>query len=315
VTSSDGTAIALWVSGTGPALVVVHGTAADSGAFARVAPLLSEAFTVYRMDRRGRGESGDGPDYSFGQEVDDVIATVKGAMPGPPYLYGHSFGGALAWEAARRLPELAGLVLYEGGPKPPIRFIPDELITELQTLIDAGRDEEALTRFLLTAAGLSETELLTLRQQPAWPGRVSAAHTIPRELRANNDYAADSESFEQVLTPVLLLLGSRSLQRRRVLFRDLVIKIHHARIVELADQGHAANTTAPQLLADAIREFPEVGLQAGQAGRDHAPCAYPGHHAEPTEGADSTRGWAGNHHERFPCLTGARSPSVGGTTR
>lgn len=257
--SSDGTAIALWLSGTGPALVVVHGTAADSGAFALVAPLLSAVFTVCRMDRRGRGGSGDGPDYSFDLEVDDVVAAVR-AVPGPAYLYGHSFGGVLAWEAARRLPELAGLILYEGGPKPPVRFIPDDLISDLQTMVEAGRDEEALTRFLLAAAGLSEAELLALKREPAWPGRVSAAHTIPRELRANNDYAADPTSFGQVLAPVLLLLGSASLQRRRDLYTDIAAKINSARIVELAGQGHAANTTAPQLLADAIRELPEVKL-------------------------------------------------------
>lgn len=264
VESADGTRIALHGGGRGPSLIVVHGTAGDSGAFALVAPLLEDVCTVYRMDRRGRGESGDGVDYSFAREVDDVVATAQ-AVPGPVYLYGHSFGGGLAWEAARRLPELAGLILYEGGPKPPVSFFPDDVIADLQAVIDEGRDEQALTRFLLDAAGVSESDLTLLRRQPAWAARVAAARTIPRELRANNDYAADPASFDEVRIPVLLLLGSESLPRRREMFEDFTGRMHDARIVELDGQGHAANTTAPQLVADAIREYMESRRASIQA--------------------------------------------------
>lgn len=252
VTSADGTRIGAFRSGYGPSLVVVHGAAADSGAFGLVAPLLADCFTVYRMDRRGRGVSGDGPEYSFAREVEDVV-TVCQCVPGPVYLYGHSFGGGLAWEAARRLPDLAGLILYEGGPKPPVRFASDELIMELQALVDAGRSEDALARFMLTAAGVNEVELATLQQQEAWAGRVAAAHTIPRELRASNDYAADPASFDEVAAPALTLIGSDSLPERRHLFEGIAAKIRNARVVELAGQRHAANTTAPDVLAEAIR--------------------------------------------------------------
>src|ERR1700712_3555093 len=60
VTSADGTAIAVDVSGTGPAAIVVGGGLNDRFMFAVFAEMLSDRFTVYNYDRRGRGDSGYG---------------------------------------------------------------------------------------------------------------------------------------------------------------------------------------------------------------------------------------------------------------
>ena len=59
--SSDGTPIAVWRSGEGPPLVLVHGAAADHTRWRPVLPALEERFTVLAMDRRGRGGSGVRP--------------------------------------------------------------------------------------------------------------------------------------------------------------------------------------------------------------------------------------------------------------
>jgi len=57
VRSKDGAPIALWKSGTGPSSLVVHSAAADHTAWDGLVPLLATDFTVYTMDRRGRGAS------------------------------------------------------------------------------------------------------------------------------------------------------------------------------------------------------------------------------------------------------------------
>jgi hypothetical protein len=61
--SWDGTAVGYWRSGSGPALLLVHGTTADHTRWAPLLPRPEPHFTVYSMDRGGRGGSGDSPDY------------------------------------------------------------------------------------------------------------------------------------------------------------------------------------------------------------------------------------------------------------
>ena len=95
VVSADGTPIAVWRTGEGPPLVLVHGAAADHGRWAPVLPALQERFTVLAMDRRGRGGSGDAEDYEIEREYEDVAAVVEWAGDGVDLL-GHSHGGACA---------------------------------------------------------------------------------------------------------------------------------------------------------------------------------------------------------------------------
>ena len=57
--STDGTMIAYQRSSVGPPLVLVHGTTADHTRWAPVLPAFEQHFTVYVLDRRGRGGSGD----------------------------------------------------------------------------------------------------------------------------------------------------------------------------------------------------------------------------------------------------------------
>jgi pimeloyl-ACP methyl ester carboxylesterase len=255
VVSADGTPIAVHRTGQGPALVAVHGTAADHTAWDSIVPLLVPDFTIHAMDRRGRGASGDAPDYALEREFEDVAAVVA-AVDGPAHLYGHSFGGLCAVEAALRTPNLASLTLYEGGPKPPgLRLIPDELITRLDRLIQAGDREEALTTFMLKAAGVTADELSVLRAQPAWGARIAAAHTITRELRAFGDYDGDRARFRDLAVSVLLILGGETEPRRRDMFERLAGLFPGSRVAVLPGQRHAAHQTAPQLLATTLREF------------------------------------------------------------
>ena len=79
VISQDGTAIAFTRIGSGPALIIVDGALCYRafGPSAAVAEALSEHFTVYTYDRRGRGESGGGTaPHAIGREVEDIAALI-----------------------------------------------------------------------------------------------------------------------------------------------------------------------------------------------------------------------------------------------
>jgi pimeloyl-ACP methyl ester carboxylesterase len=64
--SKDGTEIAFERAGQGPPVVLVDGAFGSraSGPNGPTALLLASHSTVYRYNRRGRGESGDSPSYS-----------------------------------------------------------------------------------------------------------------------------------------------------------------------------------------------------------------------------------------------------------
>lgn len=79
VASPVGTQLGVWKSGSGPPLVAVHGTTADHTRWKRVAPLLESRFTLFAMDRRGRGCSGDKGTYCIQGEGEDVAAVVRAA--------------------------------------------------------------------------------------------------------------------------------------------------------------------------------------------------------------------------------------------
>src|SRR5512136_1287001 len=115
VSSADGTSIAYQRSGTGAPLVLVHGTGGTHSRWAPIVPALEKHFTVYAVDRRGRGESSDAAAYTIEREFEDVAALVK-AIGEPANLFGHSFGGICSLEAALCAQHVSRLILYE----PPI---------------------------------------------------------------------------------------------------------------------------------------------------------------------------------------------------
>jgi alpha-beta hydrolase superfamily lysophospholipase len=93
IISGDGTPIAYHRRGAGSPLVLVHGTAAANAvAWTAVLPALEEHFCIYAVDRRGRGESGDGSAYALDRESEDIAIDRAlpnsriGVMPGQQYL-------------------------------------------------------------------------------------------------------------------------------------------------------------------------------------------------------------------------------------
>src|SRR5260370_4881536 len=90
IQSRDGTPIRYFRRGHGPAILLIHGTAADHSRWAPIVPALQRHFTVHAMDRRGRGGSGDAPLYRMDDEFADVTAVPAAVHPGPLDVVGHS---------------------------------------------------------------------------------------------------------------------------------------------------------------------------------------------------------------------------------
>src|SRR5262245_29256535 len=78
VTSKDGSPISYRQLGNGPGLVLIHGGLQASQNLMALAVALSDAFTLYLPDRRGRGKSGScGPAHGIRTECEDIEALVR----------------------------------------------------------------------------------------------------------------------------------------------------------------------------------------------------------------------------------------------
>ena len=255
VVSADGTPIAVWRSGDGPPLVLVHGAAADHSRWAPVLPALGERFTVLAIDRRGRGGSGDADNYALEREFEDVAAVVEWAGE-RVNLLGHSHGGVCAVEAALITDRLDKLVLYE----PPIGFLatPPEVVTRLEELRAAGRREELLALFMGEVAGLPPDQVELMRSLPAWEARLAAADTIPREERVNREYAFDPGRFRELRVPTLYLQGGDSPEPFRKAGEALRAALPDCRVVVMPGQRHAAMDTGTELFLAELLGFLEA---------------------------------------------------------
>jgi pimeloyl-ACP methyl ester carboxylesterase len=254
VHSRDGTRIAYERSGTGLPLLLVHGAAADHTRWAPVLPALEAHFTVYAMDRRGRGSSGDAAEYAIQREFEDVAALVD-SIGGAVNVLGHSHGALCSLEAALLTPNLGRLILYE-PPPPGLHGLDPQLAARLQALLDAGDREGLLRAFLREAAGLSAYELALMESAPSWPARVAAAHTILREFRAQESLPPfDPRRFSGVTVSVLLLLGGDSPPFYSEFSGQLHAALPNSKLVLLPGQRHVAMSTAPDLFAREVVAF------------------------------------------------------------
>jgi pimeloyl-ACP methyl ester carboxylesterase len=259
IVSQDGTSIAVWRSGEGPPLILVHGAAADHNRWAPVLPALEERFTVLAIDRRGRGQSGDADDYAIECEYKDVAAVVEWAGEGVNVL-GHSYGGICALESALLTDGISQLVLYE----PPMGFLasPPDVVDRLQQLLEDGKRDELVAFFMAEVAGLPTDQVELLRSLPAWEARLAVAHTIPREERASREYAFDPNRFRELDVPTLFLQGGDSPAPFDAAGKAVQEALPDCRVVVMPGQRHAAMDTDTELFTAEVLGF----LDKRQAG-------------------------------------------------
>lgn len=254
VTSRDGTRIAYWQSGSGPPLVLVHGTTADRTRWARLLPQLEPHFTVYTMDRRGRGGSGDAPRYSIEREFEDVAAVIE-AIEEPVFLLGHSYGAICSLEASLLTVKVKRLILYE----PPIPLgaavYPAGVPERIQALVDAGELERGLEVFFREVVQMPDAEFGVYRSLPTWQGRIALAPTIPRELVIERTYRFQPDRFAAFDVPTLLLLGGDSPPVFRKVIDALGAALPASRVAILPGQQHVAMDTAPELFLREVLAF------------------------------------------------------------
>jgi len=105
------------VTGSGPALVLIHGWALQGAVFAPLVARLSAHFSLHVVDLPGHGRSHD-DDTPL--ELPAVVEAIASATP-PAVWCGWSLGGLFALHAAATRPQVRGLAMIASSP----RFVRD----------------------------------------------------------------------------------------------------------------------------------------------------------------------------------------------
>lgn len=141
--AGGGLTVGVW-GDSGPLVVAAHGITASHVSWGLVGPRLADGHRFVAPDLRGRGRSRDLPEpYGMPAHAVDLARVVEAYGGGPAVLLGHSMGGFVVAETARRHPELVGaLVLVDGGAPLP-----------LPPGVDASADEETVAAAISAALG------------------------------------------------------------------------------------------------------------------------------------------------------------------
>ncbi|MEP4708444.1 MAG: alpha/beta hydrolase [Pseudophaeobacter sp.] len=255
-TKSDGVRIGYRKEGTGPTLVLVHGTGGDgAGNWGDVTKDLSQDYTVIRPDYTGSGDTeDDGSTLSVEYFAEQVMAAVKDADVGNFAIVGFSLGAAVAVRiAADHADRVSGLILIAGFTRPDPRLrLQFELWRDL-----ISSDHAAMAR-LVFLTGFSPDAVSSwgfCGVEQAVRDTVKAQNWAGMARQIDVDIGLDvSDAVAKVRSPTLVIGGRHDHMVPPSHSKALAASINNASYIELPT-GHLAPMERPDCVAREIRNF------------------------------------------------------------
>lgn len=234
-----------------PALIFVHGLAADRSYFGPQLAHFAGRRQVVALDLRGHGGSSSTDEATIDDFVADVVATADAAGVTSTVICGHSMAGVIGLKAALARPELVcGIAMIEGTV-----LLPEEVRARAQTslvLALAGAHAREALRGYFQAAILGPQDPPELVERVLTAAdRISPAlaHAVFASLMSS-DYAAE---LRQARCPLLYVHAKVpiDLQRLQALRSDALIG-------HVVGYGHYPMLTAPDQVNALLDHFLEV---------------------------------------------------------
>lgn len=243
------------VSGTGAALVLMHGFTLDSRMWDDQFEVFAQYYQVLRYDMHGFGQS----DLSSGSfaHADDLKALLDDLEIAEAAILGLSMGGEMAINFALAYPEstraliVAGTALggYERSPA---------FIASLAPMGAAARDARIQAAKELWLAH----PLFTLaHQQPAVAARLRhmvddyAGWHLIAEARGHALDPPAAQRLGEITAPTLVIVGEHDLPDFQAIATLLERQIPHSQKVVMQGVGHMTSMEDPRRFSDIVLRF------------------------------------------------------------
>lgn len=264
VQSKDGTLISYKIIGKGPALLIVHGTLRASQHYLRLAKILSEDYTVYVQDRRGRNNSGSkGEDYSVQKECEDTIAILR--KHNIPYLFGHSYGGLISLNVSLQH-SIKKLAVYE--PALFNFFESTEFLDRFEIELKR-KDYISGTITFIKNMKIGVPNLIRILPRPIlnvlfrtitkgsqWMEHVELLQTVLEEIKAGINFYSNLMRYKQITTPSLVLRGTYSPKYLITSVMELEYVMPNSQSKILKRMNHnAPDGNAPKKIANILHNY------------------------------------------------------------
>jgi pimeloyl-ACP methyl ester carboxylesterase len=251
--------------GRGPGLLIVGGVLSDGSDYLHLADALADQYTVHVIERRGR--PGSGPQRSghgIEEECADLeaVATATGARAA----FGHSFGGLVVLETARRQTIFDELSVYEPGVPLRGQLAATGWLDGYEERLEAG-DRRGAFAWMVKNAGFAPRPLAVMPlwyirsvlrlaiRRPRWErmDHLLEANLVEHRIQEELD-APNSDRFGVITAHTILMGGTKSPDTiSGPLLYELASVIEDSTVSIQPGLGHLAPTDHPASIATALR--------------------------------------------------------------
>lgn len=267
-TTIDGVDLYHEVTGTGPCLVLTHGSWTDGSGWQPAVARLAERYRVVTWDRRGHSRSGDGPGPgSVARDAMDLVGLIEHVSDEPVHVVGSSYGGNVSLNALAARPELMRTVAVH---EPPLFALLEGIENEgaLAELQAADAELATVTALLRSGSHGAAAEHFMERvalgpgswAQLPEPFRAVVVANAPTYLDELDDATAltvDTAALAATDVPVQLTHGTESPALFRVILAELAALMATARIDVIDGAGHIPHATDTDRWVAGLTRFHE----------------------------------------------------------
>jgi pimeloyl-ACP methyl ester carboxylesterase len=245
-------------SGTGPGLVLVHGTAATREQWGPLTAAVADRFTVVAPDMSGSGDTVDhGGPLTLADLAAEVLAAADHAGLDAFHLVGHSLGAAVAAHLAGTWPaRVRSLVLHAGWVRTDTRFHAELALWRHLLATDAAHGTTHFAEMLpLMAFGPRYWATTTAADNAALVAELARFVPAGADRQVEVDMAVDlRELLGRITAPTLVLASAHDRVIGADQQRALLAGIPDTRYAAL-DAGHGAPAEDPEAFHRAIITF------------------------------------------------------------